>query len=48
MSSRRLIFRRIDLSEYFSDIQKDLTNKIHGAQQTITNNINTKYQKVRQ
>lgn len=43
-----LDFSRIDLSEYFSDIQKDLTNKIQGAQQTITNNINTKYQKVTQ
>ena len=43
-----LDFSRIDLSEYFSDIQKDLTNKIQGAQQTITNSINTKFQKVTQ
>jgi len=41
-----LDFSRIDLSEYFDDIQKDLTNKIQNSQQTITDNINKKFQAV--
>jgi conjugal transfer mating pair stabilization protein TraN len=41
-----LDFSRIDLSEYFDDIQKDLTNKIEHSQQTITDNINKKFQAV--
>ncbi len=41
-----LDFSRIDLSEYFADIQKDLTSKIQNSQQKITDNINKKYQTV--
>ena len=41
-----LDFSRIDLSEYFDDIQKDLSIKIQNSQQTITNTINTKFQAV--
>ena len=41
-----LDFSRIDLSEYFADIQKDLTSKIQNSQQKITDNINKKYQAV--
>jgi conjugal transfer mating pair stabilization protein TraN len=39
-----LDFSRIDLSEYFSDVQKDLAAKIDGSQQTIMQNIQNKYQ----
>ena len=41
-----LDFSKIDLSEYFADIQKDLTSKIQNSQQKITDNINKKYQAV--
>ena len=41
-----LDFSKIDLSEYFADIQKDLTSKIESSQQKITDNINKKYQAV--
>ena len=34
-----LDFSRIDLSEYFEDVQKDLATKIDGSQQTIMQNI---------
>ena len=39
-----LDFSRIDLSEYFDDVQKDLSTKIDGSQQTIMQNIQNKYQ----
>jgi len=39
-----LDFSRIDLSEYFEDVQKDLATKIDGSQQTIMQNIQNKYQ----
>jgi conjugal transfer mating pair stabilization protein TraN len=39
-----LDFSRIDLSEYFEDVQKDLSTKIQGSQQTIMQNIQNKYQ----
>jgi conjugal transfer mating pair stabilization protein TraN len=39
-----LDFSRIDLSEYFTDVQKDLATKIDGSQQTIMQNIQNKYQ----
>ena len=39
-----LDFSRIDLSEYFDDVQKDLSTKIEGSQQTIMQNIRNKYQ----
>ncbi|MDD2736680.1 MAG: conjugal transfer protein TraN [Desulfuromonadaceae bacterium] len=39
-----LDFSRIDLSEYFADVQKDLATKIDGSQQTIMQNIQNKYQ----
>jgi conjugal transfer mating pair stabilization protein TraN len=39
-----LDFSRIDLSEYFADVQKDLATKIQGTQQTIMQNIQNKYQ----
>lgn len=38
-----LDFSRIDLSEYFGDIQKDLNTKIHGAQTTIQNKVKQQY-----
>jgi conjugal transfer mating pair stabilization protein TraN len=39
-----LDFSRIDLSEYFEDVQKDLATKIDGSQQTIMQNIQNKFQ----
>jgi conjugal transfer mating pair stabilization protein TraN len=39
-----LDFSRIDLSEYFDDVQKDLATKIQGSQETIMQNIQNKYQ----
>ncbi len=39
-----LDFSRIDLSEYFGDIQQDLDTKIQGAQTTIQNRLQQKYQ----
>lgn len=39
-----LDFSRINLSEYFEDVQKDLSTKIQGSQQTIMQNIQNKYQ----
>lgn len=39
-----LDFSRIDLSEYFGDIQKDLSTKIQGAQSTIQNRVEQKFQ----
>lgn len=39
-----LDFSKIDLSEYFEDIQKDLAVKINNSQETIMNSINNKYQ----
>lgn len=39
-----LDFSRIDLSEYFEDVQKDIATKIDGSQQTIMQNIQNKYQ----
>lgn len=39
-----LDFSRIDLSEYFGDIQKDLDTKIQGAQTTIQNKLQQKLQ----
>lgn len=38
-----LDFSRIDLSEYFGDIQKDLDTKIQGAQTTIQNKVQQQY-----
>lgn len=38
-----LDFSRIDLSEYFGDIQKDLDTKIQGAQTTIQNKVKQQY-----
>lgn len=39
-----LDFSRIDLSEYFEDVQKDLATKIDDSQQTIMQNIQNKYE----
>jgi conjugal transfer mating pair stabilization protein TraN len=39
-----LDFSRIDLSEYFGDIQKDLATKIQGAQTSIQNRVEQKFQ----
>ena len=39
-----LDFSRIDLSEYFEDIQKDLSTKIQGAQTTIQNKVQQHFQ----
>jgi conjugal transfer mating pair stabilization protein TraN len=39
-----LDFSRIDLSEYFEDIQKDLSTKIQGAQTSIQNKVKQHYQ----
>lgn len=39
-----LDFSKIDLSEYFDDVQKDLATKIQGSQQTIMENIQNKNQ----
>lgn len=39
-----LDFSRIDLSEYFGDIQKDLSTKIQGAQTTIRNKVQQHFQ----
>ncbi|MBJ6724899.1 conjugal transfer protein TraN [Geomesophilobacter sediminis] len=39
-----LDFSRIDLSEYFGDIQKDLAMKIQGAQTSIQNRVEQKFQ----
>ncbi|SNB45429.1 conjugal transfer protein TraN [Geobacter sp. DSM 9736] len=40
-----LDFSRIDLSEYFGDIQKDLDTKIQGAQTTIRNKVQQQFGK---
>jgi conjugal transfer mating pair stabilization protein TraN len=42
-----LDFSRIDLSEYFADLQKDLAGKIQGSQATIMQNIQNRYQAVK-
>ena len=39
-----LDFSRIDLSEYFADLQKELAGKIQGSQTTIMQNIQNRYQ----
>jgi len=39
-----LDFSRIDLSEYFGDIQQDLSTKIQGAQTTIRNKVQQHFQ----
>jgi len=39
-----LDFSRIDLSEYFGDIQQDLSTKIQGAQTTIQNKVQQHFQ----
>jgi len=39
-----LDFSRIDLSEYFEDIQKDLSTKIQGAQTSIEDKVKQHYQ----
>ena len=38
-----LDFSRIDLSEYFEDVQKDLGTKIQGAQTTIQNKVQQRF-----
>ena len=42
-----LDFSRIDLSEYFADLQKDLAAKIQGSQATIMQNIQNRYQAIK-
>jgi conjugal transfer mating pair stabilization protein TraN len=39
-----LDFSHIDLSEYFADVQKDLVTRIQGSQETIRQNIESRYQ----
>jgi conjugal transfer mating pair stabilization protein TraN len=44
---QQLDFSRIDLSEYFGDIQRDLTQKIQGAQSTVQQKIQEHYEQIR-
>ena len=42
-----LDFSKIDLSEYFGEIEKDLGDKIQNVQQTITDKVNLKMDTLR-
>lgn len=44
---QQLDFSRIDLTEYFGDIQQNMSQKIQDAQSTVEQNIQQHYQQVR-
>lgn len=44
---QQLDFARIDLSEYFGDIEEDLNEKIQAAQQTVQEKIGQHYEQIR-